>query len=50
MTTDRALKLLAWAAAIWIAYEFLWYEQYKLIGNPGSVEGALVLLRRAVAA
>ncbi|MBX6375802.1 MAG: hypothetical protein IRZ13_16410 [Acetobacteraceae bacterium] len=33
------LSALAWAAAIWIAYEFLWYEQYKLTGNPGSVEG-----------
>jgi len=37
--TDRILKLLAWAAAIWIAYELLWYEQYKLTGNPGSIEG-----------
>jgi uncharacterized membrane protein YphA (DoxX/SURF4 family) len=34
---DRILKLLAWPAAIWIAYEFLWYEQYKLTGNEGSV-------------
>lgn len=37
--TDRILKLLAWGAAIWIAWEFLWYEQYKLTGNPGSIEG-----------
>lgn len=29
---DRMLRLLAWAAALWIAYEFLWYEQYKLAG------------------
>ena len=29
---DRILRLLAWGAAIWIAYEFLWYEQYKLAG------------------
>ena len=29
--------LIAWAAAIWIAYELLWYEQYKLTGNEGSV-------------
>ncbi|MBR0671515.1 DoxX family protein [Neoroseomonas soli] len=34
---DRILRLLAWPAAIWIAYEFLWYEQYKLTGHPGSV-------------
>ena len=35
--TDRVLRLLAWPAAIWIAYELLWYEQYKLTGNEGSV-------------
>jgi uncharacterized membrane protein YphA (DoxX/SURF4 family) len=35
--TDRLLRLLAWPAAIWIAYELLWYEQYKLTGNEGSV-------------
>jgi uncharacterized membrane protein YphA (DoxX/SURF4 family) len=29
---DRVLRLLAWIAALWIAYEFLWYEQYKLAG------------------
>ncbi len=34
---DRTLILLAWPAAIWIAFEFLWYEQYKLTGNEGSV-------------
>lgn len=27
------LHLLAWAAAIWIAYELLYYEQYKLTGR-----------------
>lgn len=31
-TARHALRLLAWAAALWIAYEFLWYEQYKLAG------------------
>lgn len=31
-TTDRALRLLAWGAALWIGYELLWYEQYKLAG------------------
>ena len=29
---DRTLRLLAWIAALWIVYEFLWYEQYKLAG------------------
>lgn len=28
----RILGLLAWGAALWIAYEFLWYLQYKLTG------------------
>ncbi|MBD0272887.1 MAG: hypothetical protein ICV73_13280 [Acetobacteraceae bacterium] len=36
-SADRVLKLLAWPAAIWIAYELLRYEQYKLTGNEGSV-------------
>jgi uncharacterized membrane protein YphA (DoxX/SURF4 family) len=31
------LHLLCWPAAIWIAYELLWYEQFKLTGNEGSV-------------
>lgn len=26
-----------WAAAAYIAFIFLWYEQYKLFGHPGSV-------------
>jgi hypothetical protein len=32
MTLNRVFRLLAWAAALWIAYELLWYEQYKLAG------------------
>jgi uncharacterized membrane protein YphA (DoxX/SURF4 family) len=36
--TDRILRLLAWPAAIWIAYEFTWYQQYKLTAHPGSVD------------
>jgi uncharacterized membrane protein YphA (DoxX/SURF4 family) len=36
--TDRILRLLAWPAAIWIAYELTWYQQYKLTGHPGSVD------------
>lgn len=39
MTKHRLLGLLAWAAALWIAGEFLWYEQYKLTGNQGSIDG-----------
>lgn len=33
----RALRLLCWPAALWIAYELLWYEQFKLTGDEGSV-------------
>ena len=27
-----------WAGAIYVAFIFLWYEQYKLFGAPGSVD------------
>jgi len=33
----RIHRLLTWPAAIYIAGILLWYEQYKLTGNPGSV-------------
>ena len=39
MNRDTVQRLVVWAAAIWIAYEFLWYEQYKLTGNEGSIDG-----------
>ena len=29
----RILRLIAWAAALWIAFEFTWYLQYKLTGQ-----------------
>jgi len=35
--TNDILRLLTWPAALWIAYELLWYEQFKLMGNEGSV-------------
>jgi len=35
---DRILKGLSWVAALFIAGILLWYEQFKLTGNPGSVE------------
>ncbi len=35
---DRTLKLLTWPAALFIAGILLWYEQFKLTGNQGSVE------------
>ena len=33
----RLHRLLTWPAALYIAGILLWYEQYKLTGNPGSV-------------
>jgi uncharacterized membrane protein YphA (DoxX/SURF4 family) len=42
-SADRALKLLAWPAALWIAYELLWYERFKLTGNEGSVYLSTIL-------
>ena len=33
----QILSWLAWVAAVWIAWELLHFEQYKLTGNPGSV-------------
>ena len=35
---DRIHRLLTWPAAFVVAGILLWYEQYKLTGNPGSVE------------
>jgi len=35
--TNRIAKLLTWPAALFIAGILLWYEQYKLPGNEGSV-------------
>lgn len=34
---ERMLRLLTWPAALYIAAILLWYEQYKLTGNEGSV-------------
>jgi uncharacterized membrane protein YphA (DoxX/SURF4 family) len=39
MNRTLLLRLVVWAAALWIAGEFLWYEQYKLTGNQGSIDG-----------
>ncbi|MBY0336541.1 MAG: hypothetical protein K2X11_08000 [Acetobacteraceae bacterium] len=39
LRASRGLRLLAWAAAAWIAWELLYYEQYKLTGNEGSIDG-----------
>ena len=35
----RIFRLVAWAAAAWIAWELLYYEQFKLTGNEGSIDG-----------
>ena len=39
MHRDRLLRLIVWAAASWICWELLYYEQYKLTGNQGSIDG-----------
>ena len=41
VTKSRSLPLLAgmrWIGACYIAFIFLWYEQYKLLGDEGSVQ------------
>lgn len=41
VTRARSLPLLVgirWIGACYIAFIFLWYEQYKLLGDQGSVE------------
>ncbi|MGE0415919.1 MAG: hypothetical protein AB7O80_03855 [Acetobacteraceae bacterium] len=35
---QRIHRLLTWPAALAIAFIFLWYEQFKLTGNQGSVD------------
>lgn len=35
----RALHAITWLAAGWIAWELLYYEQFKLTGNEGSIDG-----------
>jgi hypothetical protein len=37
--TARVLRLVCWAAAAWIAWELLFYEQFKLTGDAGSIDG-----------
>lgn len=34
---NAARHLLPWALALWIAYIFIWYLQYKFLGHEGSV-------------
>lgn len=36
-TADRLRSAILWLAAGWIAWEFLYYEQFKLLGADGSV-------------
>ena len=35
----RAMHAVAWLAAGWIAWKLLRYEQFKLTGNQGSIDG-----------
>jgi hypothetical protein len=36
-TRDPAAQALPWILALWIAYVFIWYLQYKFLGHEGSV-------------
>jgi uncharacterized membrane protein YphA (DoxX/SURF4 family) len=36
-TSEDLRRAACWTAAAYIAFIFLWYEQYKLFGHPGSV-------------
>jgi len=36
-STEHMRNAMCWTAAGYIAFIFLWYEQYKLTGHPGSV-------------
>lgn len=36
-TAARLSIVAGWGLALWIAYVFLWYLQYKFTGHPGSV-------------
>ena len=38
LAASRVRTVMAWTAAIYIAFILLWYEQYKLTGDQGSVD------------
>lgn len=42
-TTPPLIRLITWIPALYIAYIFLWYLQYKFTGNQGSIDLFTVL-------
>lgn len=43
LPVERLRHAAAWLLAGWIAWELLYYEQYKLLGHPGSTQLFTVL-------
>ncbi|MDX2306992.1 MAG: hypothetical protein NW216_02005 [Hyphomicrobium sp.] len=37
LNVPKLVHVMCWTAAAYVAFIFLWYEQYKLLGHPGSV-------------
>lgn len=50
MPRSRLFWTLSWLAAGWIAWEFFYYEQFKLTGAEGSIEGVFLPLARWIGA
>ena len=50
MPRTRLFWTVSWLAAGWIAWELLYYEQFKLTGAEGSIEGVFLPLARWIGA
>lgn len=50
MPRTRLFWTISWLAAGWIAWEFFYYEQFKLTGAEGSIEGVFLPLARWIGA
>lgn len=50
MERSRLFWTLSWLAAGWIAWEFLYYSQFKLNGAEGSIQGVFLPLANWIGA
>jgi hypothetical protein len=50
MARSRLFWTLSWLAAGWIAWEFLYYSQFKLNGAEGSIQGVFLPLANWIGA
>lgn len=50
MARTRIFWTLSWLAAGWIAWEFLYYSQFKLNGAEGSIQGVFLPLANWIGA